>query len=68
MVLLDEGSGRFWELNQTGATVLQTLARGGTQQDAIHLLITSTDATPDQAAADVAAFVSQLVIRSLAVE
>jgi hypothetical protein len=68
MVLLDEDSGRFWELNQTGATVLQTLAGGGTQQDAIHLLIASTDATPDQAAADVAAFVSQLVIRSLAVE
>jgi Coenzyme PQQ synthesis protein D (PqqD) len=66
MVLLDEGSGRFWELNQTGTTVLQALVGGGTQQHAVTLLTAGTDATPDRAAADVAAFVSQLITHGLA--
>jgi hypothetical protein len=38
IVLLDEDSGRYWNLNPTAALVLQTLLDGGTTKQAVRRL------------------------------
>ncbi|MFI0356937.1 lasso peptide biosynthesis PqqD family chaperone [Actinomadura sp. 9N407] len=60
MVLLDQRTGRYWQLNGTGATVVRTLQDGGTVDQAISGL---TERFPDAAtrvAADVSALVDSL--------
>ena len=38
VVLLDENSGEYWNLNPTGVLVLRTLLDGGSTADAVHHL------------------------------
>ena len=37
-VLLDQRTGRYWMINDTGATVLRRLLDGGTIEEAVHEL------------------------------
>jgi hypothetical protein len=57
MVLLDERSGRYWQLNSTGADVLRRLRNGGTVDSAVAML---RDRYPD-AAKQIADDVGKLV-------
>jgi hypothetical protein len=61
MVLLDERHGRYWQLNDTGALVLQALLDGATPELAARRLAARfPDVTAEQAARDVAALVKEL--------
>ena len=53
IALLDEGSGEYWNLNPTGALVLQTLLEGGTPADAVQALIERYDIDAATAGQDV---------------
>ncbi|CAL9424424.1 hypothetical protein SUDANB95_01911 [Actinosynnema sp. ALI-1.44] len=66
-VLLDERTGRYWQLNATGSLVLRTLLDGGDDRRAVELLLADGDADPDAVAADVAEVVGQLCSAGLAV-
>lgn len=59
-VLLDERSGDYWQLNATGALVVQTLLDGGTQADATAALIDQFEVDESQANADVATLLDGL--------
>lgn len=60
MVLLDERDGRYWQLNATGATVLQALLDGAAPEQVAERLAAARPVTPGRAAADVAALLEQL--------
>ncbi|MFI7104270.1 lasso peptide biosynthesis PqqD family chaperone [Streptomyces sp. NPDC050161] len=61
MVLLDERSGRYWQLNPTGALILRTLLNGGILQHAAAELADRYPAlTPEQAGHDAAALLESL--------
>ncbi len=60
MVLLDERRGRYWQLNGTGALVVQALLDGATPQQVADQLARTRPVSPQRAAADVAALVDQL--------
>ncbi|MDJ1134490.1 lasso peptide biosynthesis PqqD family chaperone [Streptomyces iconiensis] len=60
MVLLDERDGRYWQLNATGATVLQALLDGATPEQVTDRLAAARPVAPERAAADVAALIDQL--------
>jgi hypothetical protein len=53
IVLLDEDSGEYWNLNPTGALVLQTLLDGGTPAKAAQELIEQFAVDADSANRDV---------------
>jgi hypothetical protein len=53
IVLLDEDSGEFWNLNPTGALVLRTLLDGGSVADAVHHLTEQFAVEPEAAQQDV---------------
>jgi ribosomal protein L18 len=59
-VLLDERSGRYWQLNPTGALVVRTLLAGGSAEQAASALTEEFDVGFAQAAADVAALLDGL--------
>ncbi|MPZ64020.1 MAG: lasso peptide biosynthesis PqqD family chaperone [Pseudonocardiaceae bacterium] len=59
-VLLDERSGQYWQLNATGALVVQTLRDGGTQAEAVATLVDQFEVDESQANADVAALLDGL--------
>lgn len=59
-VLLDERSGDYWQLNATGALVVQTMLDGGTQADATAALIDQFEVDESQANADVATLLDGL--------
>ncbi|MEV5880679.1 lasso peptide biosynthesis PqqD family chaperone [Streptomyces sp. NPDC052101] len=61
MVLLDERSGRYWQLNATGALVVRALLEGATPEQVAERLAATRPVTPERAAADVTALVGQLV-------
>lgn len=66
MVLLDENSGRYWQLNPTGALILRTLLEGNTADDAarqLHHRHPALDA--GQANKDVTALVGHLLASRL---
>jgi hypothetical protein len=65
MVLLDERTGRYWQLNATGAFVLQTLLAGGTCQDAAAALAERYPSEAERAATDVTAFTERLLAAGL---
>lgn len=55
LVLLDERAGRYWQLNETGALVLDHLLRGGTAGSAaaaVRERFTDTDAGVEAEVAD----------------
>ncbi|MFD7711041.1 lasso peptide biosynthesis PqqD family chaperone [Streptomyces sp. NPDC059785] len=60
MVLLDERRGRYWQLNSTGALIVQTLLDGATPGQAADRLADACPVTAERAAADVAALVDRL--------
>ncbi len=60
MVLLNERSGRYWQLNQSGAVTLNSLLDGDTPSQTAQKLASSYVISPTQAAADVDAFVNAL--------
>lgn len=66
-VLLDERTGRYWQLNSTGFVVLHTLLEGGDQEQAVRLLLTRGDADTATVGADVAEIVEHLCSVGLAV-
>ena len=53
IVLLDEDSGEYWNLNPTGALVVRTMLDGGGAADAMHRLIEEYAVDPDTAREDV---------------
>jgi PqqD family protein of HPr-rel-A system len=53
IALLDEDSGEYWNLNPTGALVLQTLPEGGSSTDAVQALVERYDVDADSASLDV---------------
>lgn len=59
-VLLDELTGRYWQLNGSGALVLQAMLDGATERTATELLISRYQVTDDQAAEDVATLIKSL--------
>ncbi|MEU1375975.1 lasso peptide biosynthesis PqqD family chaperone [Streptomyces triculaminicus] len=60
MVLLDERNGRYWQLNATGATVLQALLDGATPEQITDQLVAARPFTRDRAAADIATLLDHL--------
>nr|WP_055513383.1 lasso peptide biosynthesis PqqD family chaperone [Streptomyces aurantiacus] len=65
MVLLDERSGRYWQLNGTGALVVKVLLEGVTPEQAAERLAATRPVTPERATADVTALVAHLVKEKL---
>ncbi|MFF4160667.1 lasso peptide biosynthesis PqqD family chaperone [Streptomyces sp. NPDC001678] len=60
-VLLDETTGRYWQLNTTAAFILNALVDGATAQEAAHRLRERHPALPaEQAADDVASVIRAL--------
>jgi hypothetical protein len=53
VVLLDEDSGEYWNLNPTGALVVRTLLDGGSVADAAHQLTEQYAVEPEAAQQDV---------------
>jgi Coenzyme PQQ synthesis protein D (PqqD) len=60
MVLLDERSGRYWQLNSSGALVLRRLLDGATPEEVTKTLTTRYPVSQEQAGSDVAALVASL--------
>ncbi|MEV0277380.1 lasso peptide biosynthesis PqqD family chaperone [Streptomyces sp. NPDC050610] len=67
MVLLDERDGRYWQLNATGATIVQALLKGATPQQIADGLAAARPVTPERAHADVAALIDHLTRTGLVV-
>ena len=59
-VLLDERSGRYWQLNPTGTLVVRTLLAGGTPTQAISALTEEFDVDELQATQDVTVLLEEL--------
>ncbi|MEU3352831.1 lasso peptide biosynthesis PqqD family chaperone [Streptomyces sp. NPDC037389] len=60
-VLLDETTGRYWQLNTTAAFILNTLIEGASTQEAAHRLRERHPTLPtEQAAGDVASVIRAL--------
>ncbi|MGH8933526.1 MAG: lasso peptide biosynthesis PqqD family chaperone [Egibacteraceae bacterium] len=60
MVLLDERAGHYWQLNDTGATVVRLLLEGGTVEDAVTTLCEAHPLASQRVAADVDALLRSL--------
>ena len=60
LVLLDGRSGRYWELNGTGAATLYGLLGGDSADLVAEALTARYDVPLDQAAADVTSFIGCL--------
>ena len=58
--LLDEDRGEFWNLNPTGALVLETLLSGSTRDEAAEKLAAEYGIDIEEAARDVAELVDNL--------
>lgn len=59
-VLLNQRTGRYWQLNDTGALVLRLLRDGGGVDDAVTELTAAHPESADRIAEDVAALVRSL--------
>ncbi len=66
--LLDEDRGEYWNLNPTGALVLQTLLRGATTDEAAHVLADEYAIDFDTATRDVQELVEALQSADLLVQ
>jgi PqqD family protein of HPr-rel-A system len=60
LVLLDERSGKYYQLNPNGAVVLRALAEGGSTEDAVRELCERFPGQTNCIAADVAAVIERL--------
>ncbi|MFC6881932.1 MULTISPECIES: lasso peptide biosynthesis PqqD family chaperone [Actinomadura] len=61
MVLLDERTGRYWTLNQTGSDVVRLLLAGCTAEEAADELAARHPSFADRIADDVEALIASLV-------
>lgn len=52
-VVLDEGKGRYWHLNDSALTILRRLDEGGSDAEAAHDLVTQFQIDHSTAARDV---------------
>lgn len=66
-VLLDERSGRYWQMNDSGCAVLRVLLEGGTTEDAARCLADRYQVTTERATHDVSVLVVALTKAGLAV-
>jgi hypothetical protein len=60
MVLLDERTGRYFQLNFSGALILDALVNGAELQQAARLLTQRYTVTHDRALADVTSLIDHL--------
>jgi hypothetical protein len=60
VTLLDENSGQYWNLNPSGALVLQMLLAGGTPAQAVQELTEQYEVNADTASRDVEDLVDSL--------
>ncbi|WP_413757338.1 lasso peptide biosynthesis PqqD family chaperone [Streptomyces sp. MMBL 11-3] len=67
MVLLDERDGRYWQLNGTGAVVVQALLGGAAPDQVADRLAATRPVDRERAAADVAALLEGLTRAGLVV-
>ncbi|MEU6631690.1 lasso peptide biosynthesis PqqD family chaperone [Streptomyces parvus] len=67
MILLDQRSGRYWQINLTAAFVARVLLSGATTEEATAQLAAQHPTAADRAAQDVAAFIRQMHDARLAV-
>lgn len=67
LALLDERNGEYYNLNPTGALVLDVLLAGGTSGQAVERLMTEYDIDRETAERDVADLVSALESADLVV-
>jgi hypothetical protein len=65
-VLLDEKSGRYFQLNNTACLIVRTLVDGGSVADAAQALAQTHGVSDERAGHDVAALVAQLRSAKLA--
>ncbi|MFC5246688.1 lasso peptide biosynthesis PqqD family chaperone [Streptomyces nigrescens] len=69
-VLLDESTGEYWEINQSGAAVLRMLLEGASEQEAAQALIADLrpgEISPEGAVADIRELLAQLRAAELVV-
>lgn len=59
-VLLDQRSGKYWQLNPSGALILSTLLEGGTPEAAADAVAARYPVDADRALADVRALLETL--------
>lgn len=60
VVLLDQGTGRYWQMNDTAALVLRCLLDGGTVEQAVAALRDRFPDASNRAPADVTALLDAL--------
>lgn len=60
LVILDQRSGRYWQLNRTGTLAMRELLAGATAQEAARKLAAESNIPCEQATADIAALLRQL--------
>jgi hypothetical protein len=60
MVLLDERTGRYYQVNGSGALVLSTLIEGGGRQEAADALVARYAVEPDRALSDAGTIIDRL--------
>jgi hypothetical protein len=65
MVLLDERTGRYWQLNATGATVVAALLNGATPEQVTDRLAATRPVSRERVTADVTALLDQLTRANL---
>ena len=65
VVLLDERTGRYWQLNETGATVLHALLEGRDPEEIAEELATGGGVSASEALGDVEAVRRQILAASL---
>ncbi|MFC9504415.1 lasso peptide biosynthesis PqqD family chaperone [Streptomyces sp. NPDC057002] len=65
MVLLDERTGRYWQLNGTGALVVKALLDGAAPDQVAGRLAATRPVTRERAAADVTALLGHLLKEAL---
>lgn len=59
-VLLDQRSGRYWQLNGSGSLILSTLLGGGTTEQAAEAVVARYPVDAERALADVRSLVDSL--------
>lgn len=60
MILLDERTGRYWQLNAAGAAIVGALLSGATPEQVTDRLVATRPVSPQRAADDVTALIAQL--------
>jgi hypothetical protein len=65
MVLLDERTGRYWQLNSTGAEILRAVLDGTARGEVAARLAATRDVTAERAAADIAELLDRLAAAGL---